>query len=146
MLLGTYQAKFAAGHRVAVPSQLRKDLGEIYILAKWYEGCLVLVAKSSWSALLMRMTGGQKMVVMPIRDTERFIFASAYEVFPDEQGRIIIPDRLTNYAQLGEEVFFIGLGDRIEIWNRESWEQKERTLAKDSADYIEKLAKDERGK
>ena len=144
MFLGTFLAKFAEGRRVAVPAPLRRDLGEPFILAKWYEDCLVLVAKDSWDALLKRLTGEQKMVVTPVRDTERFIFGSAYEVLPDDQGRIIIPDRLASYANLEDELFFIGLGDRIEIWNKGNWLEKEKSLAKDSAAYIEELARNER--
>ncbi|KKQ52569.1 hypothetical protein A2865_01720 [Candidatus Woesebacteria bacterium RIFCSPHIGHO2_01_FULL_39_17] len=144
MFLGTYLAKFAAGRRVAVPAPLRRDLGESFILAKWYEGCLVLVARDSWEALLKRLTGSQKMLPTPVRDTERFIFSSAYESVPDDQGRIVIPDRLVSYANLEDELYFIGLGDRIEIWNKESWLEKEKSLAKDSAAYIEELARDER--
>ncbi len=144
MLLGTYLAKFAPGRRVAVPATFRHDLGETFILAKWYEGCLVLVAKESWQALLTRLTGSQKIIVTPIRDTERFIFGSAYEAIPDEQGRIVVPERLSLYASLGEEIFFIGLGDRVEIWNKEDWEEKEKSVAKDAAGYIEELAEKEK--
>ncbi len=81
------------------------------------------------------------MLLTPVRETERFIFASAYEAEPDEQGRIVIPDRLTTYANLGEEVYFLGLGDRVEIWNKEVWEEKEKVVAKEAPTYIEELAK-----
>jgi MraZ protein len=145
MLLGTYQAKFVLGRRVAVPAVLRKELGDTFILAKWYEGCLVLIGKSSWDALLKRLTGGMEMIVEPIRETEHFIYASAYEVVPDEQGRIIIPERLSAYSGLGEEVYFLGVGDRVEIWNKEAWEEKEKLVAREAARYIEELAKKKNG-
>lgn len=144
MLLGTYQAKFAAGHRVAVPAPLRKDLGEIYILAKWYEECLVLVGKSSWDALLTRITGRQGLITAPIRGSEHFIFASAYEIEPDDQGRIVVPERLIAYAALGEDVYFLGVRDRVEIWNKDTWDEKEKVIAKEAARYIEDLSKNEK--
>lgn len=144
MLLGTYQAKFAAGHRVAVPAPLRKDLGEIYILAKWYEECLVLVGKSSWDALLTRITGGQDLITAPIRGSEHFIFASAYEIEPDGQGRIVVPERLIAYAALSEDIYFLGVRDRVEIWNKDTWDEKEKIIAKEAARYIEDLSKNEK--
>lgn len=140
MLLGTYSAKFASGHRIAIPSQLRKELGNVYILARWYEGCLVLVGKDYWSALYKRLTGGRDIIVTPIRDTERFILGSAYEVTPDDQGRIVIPERLVNYSNLKEDVYFIGLGEKAEIWDKTAWEQKEMEVVKEAAGYIENLA------
>ncbi len=133
--------KFVAGHRVAVPASLRHDLGETFILAKWYEGCLVLVGKESWSALYKRLVGEEKLIIGPIRDTERFILGSAYEAQADDQGRIVVPERLVSYAHLGEEIYFLGLGDRVEIWDKKTWEEKENIVARDAAEYIEDLAK-----
>jgi len=77
MLLGTYTVAFSSKHRVAIPSQFRKYLGEKFILAKWYEGCLVLVSNEFWNALWQRLIGKEEIIVSQIRDTERFIMASA---------------------------------------------------------------------
>ncbi len=141
MLLGTYPAKFASGHRVSVPSQFRKDLGQPIILARWYEGCLVLVGKEFWEALYKRLTGEKGIIVNPVRDTERFILASAYEVNPDEQGRIVVPERLVEYSNLKDDIYFIGLGEKAEIWDKTIWEEKEKEVVKGAAGYIEELAK-----
>jgi len=141
MFLGTYLVSVTSGKRTAIPSVFRQKLGQNVILAKWYENCLVLVDNESWNALLERITGGEKMIVEPIRETEHFIFASAYEVEVDDQGRIVLPDRLVSYASLGEQVYFLGIGDRVEIWNKEVWEKKEMEVAQDAASYIESLAK-----
>ena len=89
MLLGTYPAKFVAGHRIAVPIILRRDLGEKFILARWYEGCLVLIDINRWQDLYKRLGGENNLIITPIRDTERFILASAFEVIPDDQVRAI---------------------------------------------------------
>jgi len=141
MLLGTYQTKFVSGHRVVIPSQFRKELGQSCILARWYEGCLVLVGGESWNALYKRLTGGETLIVNPIRDTERFILGSAYEVFPDEQGRIVIPERLATYSGLTDDIYFIGLGEKAEIWDKNTWEAKEKEVVRDAAQYLEELAK-----
>ncbi len=81
------------------------------------------------------------MIVEPIRETEHFIFASAYEVEVDDQGRVVLPDRLVTYGDLGEQVYFLGVGDRVEIWNKEVWEKKEKDVAEGAASYVEELAK-----
>lgn len=141
MFVGTYLVSVTSGKRTSIPVVFRQKLGQSLILAKWYENCLVLVGKDSWNALLERMTGGEKMVVEPIRETEHFIFASAFEVEADDQGRIVLPDRLVSYAALGGQVYFLGIGDRVEIWNKELWEKKESVVASEAASYIERLAK-----
>jgi len=141
MFLGTYLVSVTSGKRISIPTSLRENLGNELILSQWYEGCLVLVAKSTLNTLLTRITGGSSTIIEPIRQTEHFIFASSYEVVPDEQGRIVIPDRMIAYANLGQQVYFLGVGDRVEIWNKEVWEEREREVAKDAALYIEQLAK-----
>ena len=140
MLLGTYQVKVSSGRRVFIPAPFRQDLGENFILAKWYEECLVMVAISSWDALYKRLTGDNKIIVSPIRDTERFILGSAFEAIPDDQGRIVIPEVLTNFAKLSDEISFIGLGDRVEIWDSKIWDEKQKILAKEASQIIERLA------
>jgi MraZ protein len=141
MFVGTYLVSVTSGKRTSIPSIFRQNLGQSVILAKWYENCLVLVGNESWNALLERITGGEKMIIEPIRQTEHFIFASAYEVMVDDQGRIVLPDRLISYAGLGDQVYFLGIGDRVEIWNKEIWEKKETEVASDAASYIESIAK-----
>lgn len=141
MFFGTYLVAVTSGKRISIPIVFRENLGKELVLSQWYEGCLVLVAKSSLNLLLGRVTGDQKTIIEPVRKTEHFIFASSFEVEPDEQGRIVIPDRLMTYANLGAQVYFLGIGDRVEIWNKEIWEGIEKEVAKEAATYIEELAK-----
>jgi MraZ protein len=141
MFVGTYLVSVTSGKRTAIPSVFRQKLGQKVILARWYENCVVLTGQDSWNALLERVTGGEKMVVQPVRESEHFIFASAYEIEVDDQGRIVLPDRLISYAGLGDEVYFLGIGDRVEIWNKETWEKKEAEVASRAGEYIESLAK-----
>ncbi len=141
MLLGTYPAKFVSGHRVAVPSSLRKNLGKSLILARWYEGCLVLIDQEGWNALYKRLVGEKQLAVIPVRDTERFILAQAFEVVPDDQGRIVIPEILVKYSRFDEDIYFIGVGDRVEVWSKQLWDEKEKEVVTNAASYIEDLAK-----
>lgn len=144
MLLGTYQVKVSSGRRVFIPAQFRSQLGENLIIAKWYEECLVLVSVDSWNVLYKRLAGDQKIIVLPIRDTERFILGSAFEVTIDDQGRTIIPESLSEFSKLSDEISFIGLGDRVEIWSTVIWQEKQKTLAKEASEIIERLATEER--
>jgi len=88
MFVGTYLVSVTSGKRISIPSVFRENLGKELILSQWYEECLVLVAKSSLNTLLGRITGGGGSIIEPIRKTEHFIFASSFEVAPDEQGSL----------------------------------------------------------
>lgn len=40
-----------------------------------------------------------------------------FEGLIDRQGRILIPPPLRNYADLGHDVWFVGVLHKFEIWN-----------------------------
>ena len=140
MFLGTYTGVLSPKRRVAIPSSFRKLLGERFIVAKWYERCLVLVGRESFSALLEKLKGETKVITRGVRDTERFILGSAFELSCDEQGRVVIPNSLRGYAGLGKELSFIGLGDRVEIWDTTVWSKAEAQVANSASEILEKLA------
>ncbi|MGD1276641.1 MAG: hypothetical protein ABR964_05390 [Tepidisphaeraceae bacterium] len=56
-----------------------------------------------------------------IRDADHLHFALAARVEWDNQGRVVLPDRLLREAQLGKEVTLIGTRDHLELWNRQDW-------------------------
>lgn len=141
MLIGSYSGVLSEKRRVAVPRKFLEETGTKLILAKWYENCLILVNTIFWDKLFDRLTGGQRVVTYGIRDNERFILGTAFETEPDEQGRIVIPELLANYAELGKEIVFIGLRDRIEIWSKEMWDKKSEELAQSAREYLENLDK-----
>lgn len=140
MLIGSYLSVLGEKRRTAIPKKFLDELGSQLVLAKWYEDCLVLVKKDFWNGLLDRLTGGSKVASLGVRDIERFILGSAFDVEPDEQGRIVVPEVLAEFAGFGNELVFLGLGDRVEVWDKETWEAKEKEVAKTSKEYIEKLA------
>lgn len=144
MFLGTFTGRLSPKRRVAMPSPFRKILGENFIVAKWYERCLVIIGSDNWRAFLERLTGKAEIITQPVRDTDRFILGSAFEVSADAQGRFIIPEVLKDYAGITREIVFVGLGERIEVWNKSEWLKKENEVQEKASAMIEKLAKDMR--
>ena len=140
MLIGKYSSKLTNGSRIAVPKKIRDELGAEMIVAKWYENCLVLVSKEYWQDLIKRLTGEGKLITSPVRDIDRFIYGSAYEVVLDFQGRFVLPDSLLKYASLDDEVEFVGLGDRVEIWSSARWMDLEKIAEQNAAKAIDAIS------
>jgi MraZ protein len=141
MLIGSYLGTLNEKRRVSVPKKFLVELGEKPIIGKWYEGCLVLVSQSFWEKLLDRLTGGKRAIDLGVRDIERFILGSAFELEPDDQGRVVISEILTEYAGITKDLIFIGLGDRAEVWAKETWNNKTLELSKTTKEYIESISK-----
>lgn len=140
MLIGNYTSTLSSKRRTAIPKKFLKILGKDLILAKWYEECLVIVDRKVWEALLNKLSGKAEIATKPVRDTDRFILGSAFEINPDAQGRIILPQYLVSYAKLKEDLIYLGLNDRVEIWDKENWMQKEKEISQKASDYIETIA------
>jgi len=120
MFLGEYQHSVDAKGRLIVPSKFRDGLGESFVVTKGLDKCLFAYAKEEWKVF------EDKLKQLPLtnvgaRRFVRFFFAGAIECEMDNQGRIMIPANLREYAELKKDVVSIGVNNRIEIWNRENW-------------------------
>lgn len=141
MLIGSYIGNLGEKHRTAIPKKFLNELGSEIVIAKWYESCLILVSSKFWNEILGRLTEGTSGLKLGVREIERFILGSAYETEPDVQGRIIIPEILVQYASLNKDLVYVGLVNRVEIWNKNVWDEKSGELAKITKEFIEGIGK-----
>jgi MraZ protein len=142
MLIGQYDAVLTDKGRLALPKKFRDSLGVRVIVAKWYEGCLVVVPSDSLNELLGRLTAESKYITGPVRDTDRFVLGSAFEVDLDKQGRFVVPKYLKDFATLSKDVIFLGLGGRVEIWDKKVWTEREAYIQKNAEDLVETIARE----
>jgi MraZ protein len=139
MLLGRYYTHISVKGRVALPTRFKKIIGNKLLIARWYENCLVIVSESAWQGFIERITLPDEILVESIRGIDRFVLGSTYELEIDDQGRFVIPKYLRDYAQLADDVIFVGLGDRIELWAKNKWDDYERSISKKAFEALEKL-------
>ena len=59
------------------------------------------------------------------RKIQRQFLSKAMEVSLDKQGRILIPALLRTSAALEKEVTFVGMMNRIEVWDKNRLEAQE---------------------
>jgi MraZ protein len=52
------------------------------------------------------------------------LIAVVVPVQPDTEGRIIIPPHLIRYAELGNELYFVGRRSFFEIWSRPAFDAR----------------------
>ena len=103
-------------NRLVIIAKYREELGEKIVIGGFYpELCLFICSLKKWERVR--------------RDTKAIVFG-AREV--DKYGRIEIPERLRRFANLKKEVFLVGCGDYIEIWDGKRWEVKCKENAESS--------------
>ena len=130
MLIGEYEHTLDAKGRVSMPAKLRRDMGEAFIVTKGLDGCLFAFSQDEW------MNFETKLKSLPLSDKNarnfvRFFLAGATECELDKQGRFLIPANLRKEANLEKEAIIIGVGTRLEIWNKETWITKDEEISAD---------------
>ncbi len=141
MFMGEYQHTIDAKGRLIVPSKFREDLGEHFIVTKGLDNCLFAYPQSEWKVF------EEKLKQLPLTSTDarkfvRFFFAGAVECDLDNQGRIILPPNLREYAVLKKDIVSIGVNNRVEIWNKENWKEyndEENFISNDLAFKMENI-------
>ncbi|MFQ8989320.1 MAG: division/cell wall cluster transcriptional repressor MraZ, partial [Intestinibacter sp.] len=106
--------------RLILPAKIREDMGETFIITKGLDGCLFGFSQTEWANF------EEKLKTLPLtnknaRDFVRFFLSGATECEMDKQGRFLIVANLREYANLEKDAVIIGVGTRIEIWNKEKW-------------------------
>jgi MraZ protein len=122
LLIGEYEHSLDSKNRLILPSKLREDLGEKFIISKGLDGCLFGFSMKEWDNF------EEKLKTLPLtnkdaRDFVRFFLSGAVECAADRQGRFLIPSNLKEYAMLDKEVVLTGVGTRIEIWDKDKWKK-----------------------
>ena len=124
MFLGEYNPNITEGSRIALPKKMREQVtGDSVVMTRGFEKCVYIYDTSDWQEQAEKYIENSKVddQQAKIRDLERFVYSSATEVSMDNQGRIVIPSYLLDYADITDETAVVGVGNRIEVWNNNIW-------------------------
>ena len=138
MFIGEFNYKIDAKKRLAVPAKFRDDLGGKVVVTRGLDGCLFLYTLEEWEKL------AEKISSLPLSQSDarsfaRVMLAGAMELELDSSGRILLPDYLKEYADLEKEVIIAGVYNRMEIWDKETWEDYKDEAESEVGDVAEGL-------
>jgi MraZ protein len=120
MFLGTHTPKLDDKGRVILPAKFREELSSGIVVTRGQENCLYVFSAREFEALHERIR--QAPVTSKVaRDFLRVFLSGASAETPDTQNRISLPANLRTYAGLDRDLTVIGAGNRIEIWDSETW-------------------------
>ena len=120
LFLSTYVQKVDRKGRVSVPATFRSSLAR-----QEDPNAIVVFPSIKFPAL----DGGGVDRISEMKDrleeldqfSEEYenltmLFADAYQLTIDGEGRVILPEVLKQYAHIGEEAAFVGLGAMFQVW------------------------------
>ncbi|QCK14551.1 division/cell wall cluster transcriptional repressor MraZ [Mangrovivirga cuniculi] len=115
-----YEIKLDAKGRLTLPSKLKSGLpesngGEL-VLRRGFEQCLILYPMTEWKKIYQKIAGLNEFNEEH-RKLQRNFFRGNSVVELDSSGRILIPKPMMSFAELDREAVLVGVGNKIELWN-----------------------------
>ena len=119
--LGQHQNRLDAKGRVSVPAAFRASLREISgVPAMILRPSTAYACIEAWPAKrfneLEKSLEGLDVLSEEYEDRATALYAQAYPVEVDKDGRILLPEKLIAHANLADSVVFMGRGAIFTIW------------------------------
>lgn len=129
--------------RLSIPSKFRDVLSgwetDYLVVTKGLDQCLTAYAPEEWERMEKKAAN-----LSAIRRADivykRHVMGSAEECQIDAQGRILVPSTLRDYAGLKKKCLCVGVIDRFEIWDVETYDLYMKEALKDPDSLREVLA------
>ena len=120
MLMGEFHHSIDEKGRLIIPAKFREELGVEFIITRGLEDCLFAYRLAEWNKMTDRLN------TLPVtkknaRSFKRFILSGATVAEFDKHGRINITSPLITHADLKKECVIVGVGDHLEIWSLDKW-------------------------
>lgn len=100
-----------------------RSAGKLVITIARHEPCLNVYAEGDWDAIeseLVELDGDDR----ENRRQQQMLIGSATDVELDANGRVVLPQRLRDYAELEKKVVVVGQPGRLQLWNDEKWDKQ----------------------
>lgn len=137
MFMGEYNHTIDDKGRIIIPSKLRTELGESFVITRGLDNCLAIYTSEGWTNIIEQYK--QLPNIGETRSFLRFIISGATTLEFDKQGRINIPSSLINSAGLSKDCSIIGVGDHMEIWDTNRWNEYLTTQEANITEIADKL-------
>ena len=141
LLTGEYQHVIDEKSRVLISNKLRIQIdadehGSNFYLVLGANGILCLYPEKYFEQIVLAVapqtTAPDEAVAF-----ERLSFALASKIELDNQGRLLLNEKLRKRAGLKDNITLVGIRDHIELWNSDNWEQY---LTDNMAQYQKQMA------
>jgi MraZ protein len=138
---GKFNHNIDAKGRLSFPAKFREVLANNFedrlILVK-HSRCLRAYPLSVWTTFENSRFNQYR---TPEQEAAlRLVLGSLAECGFDKQGRILIPQDLRTYAGLDKEAVLVGIFNKIEVWDRQRWEEEVVVKVQESQDFGEALS------
>lgn len=110
-----------------MPTKYRERLVEIcasqLVITVDKDRCLLIYPEPTWIEIEKKINDLPSFNSVT-RVLKRLYVGHAHEVEMDGQGRILLPPKLREFAELSKKVALVGQGEHLELWDEDRWDQQ----------------------
>jgi MraZ protein len=139
MFRGINSATLDGKGRMALPARLREvaaslsdSTGSLVVTIDTKDRCLLLYPLPLWNDVQDKLENLPNMNPRS-RTLQRLLIGHATDLEPDGTGRLLLPQKLREYAQLDKKLVLVGQGRKIEIWSEALWESRMQEWLSDAS-------------
>lgn len=120
MFSGTSNQTIDAKGRIILPSKFREELGDTVYVTSGFENCVQILSAEQFNRLReqIRALPADKALSL-----QYILISPATEVSVSSQGRVMISQKLREDASLTKDIVVVGMDTRIEIWDKDTFEE-----------------------
>ena len=138
MFLGSHEHTIDSKGRLTLPAKWRGDLASGVVVTRGLEQCLFIFPQTKFQEIAGDIDR-QGILLPEARAWARYFSGESESAEVDGQGRILISQKLRNYAGLNGNVVVVGLLSRIEVWSPAKYQTINQQVESDAATVSEKM-------
>lgn len=129
--------------RLALPTRYREHFrlssdNQVIVTIDTEESCLLLYTLNDWEEIEAKLEALPSFNPMA-RRIQRLLIGHATEISIDNNGRILLPQILRDYAKLDKQIVLIGQGKKFEIWDQKHWDSRRKTWLSSNVKTIKEI-------
>lgn len=120
MFFGQYSHQVDQKGRMRLPAKFKADLGSRVHFLRGTDGCLFVYSEEEFDKFITKLSQ-VSIFNAKAQGVVRDILSSGFQIEEDNQGRFLLPQYLKAYAGINKNIIFVGVGNRVELWDEDRW-------------------------
>ena len=138
MFIGEYLHSIDDKNRVSLPKVFREGIDGRVVLTRGLDSCVFMYRESDWEEIAQKIAN-LGFAQADSRGLNRFLLSAAQVADIDKAGRILLPPRLKEFAEINDKAVFAGVYNRVEVWQPKTWEKYKDSIESGADKLAERL-------